>query len=187
MRTIFFTLILMLTLVGCGGKNDAPIDSNATDVAAESSEEAATAQDEEISSAAEVVALNDAVGIDVDTIIEPVGEVHLFDGTIIELTMFEKIGKYYIYISGKLNGRSSTVISLTRLDDLKRWAGIQFKDKNTFSILTKGEKELAFEDSRIYLGSASHTTFTFHTADPDTYELSKVEVKKEDVKVILIK
>lgn len=184
MRTILFILMLMLTLTACAGK-DGSTDLNADNATAA---EAAAAEGGEV---VEEIVVEETVEIettlDPNVILDPVGDVRMVDGTVHELTSFKKLGQYYIYIVGKLNGRSSTVISLTRLDDLQNWAAIQFKDRRTFTIVTKREKQLYFEDSRVYIGSDSHDTYSFYSMDPNTYDTSLIEVKKSDVAAINIK
>jgi hypothetical protein len=119
--------------------------------------------------------------------LEPIGTLTMRDGTAYEISELQKIGKYLIYISGKLNGRSSTVISLTRLSDLQHWTSIVFKDPYTFSIMNRNKKELFFSSSRLYLGSDSPTTFTFTSVNPTNYQPETVVVNKKDVKSITIK
>ncbi|MDC0336467.1 hypothetical protein OAN24_06210 [Pseudodesulfovibrio sp.] len=186
MRTIVFTLMLLLALTACGGKEDVSTDPNGEAAASETTADEAGEESSEAAAGEEAPA-EETASIAPDIILEPIGEIHLFDGTVLELTTFEKIGKYYIYIAGKLNGRSSTVLSLTRLDDLQNFAGIGFKDQHNFTIVTKAEKELHFEGSRVYIGSDSPDTYTFFTTDPDTFQMEKVDVKKKDVKLIVIK
>lgn len=180
MRTLIFILMLALSLTACAGKNDTP-EGGEGSVAVPESEEVATqaegdpaATDEESSIFTE------------EMLVDPVGDVRLADGTVLELTKFEKLGKYYIYISGKLNGRSSTVISFTRLDDLKHWKAIIFKDQHTFTVITRTGKELNFADSYIYIGSDSHETYTFYSTPSDGYQPEEVTVNKKDVRSINI-
>lgn len=117
----------------------------------------------------------------------PVGEIHLQDGTAIEIMDLKRFGKYYIYVSGKLNGRSAMVISLTRLDDLRRWTGIAFQDQYTFTLVTKNKKELNFTDGHVYLGSDSTTDYSFIATNTSSYMIEEMSVKKSDVKLILFK
>jgi hypothetical protein len=121
-----------------------------------------------------------------DLRLEPLGSITLRDGTVYEIMDFVKLGKYYIYISGKLNGRSSTVVSLTRLSDLQDWAAINFKDQYTFTLVDKRKKELFFAESRVYLGTDSPTTYTFVTVNPSNFQAETVVVNKKDVKSIVI-
>jgi len=177
--------MLLLTLTACAGKDDAPIDDAAAEnPASEDAVPAETAPAEQAQTD-ETAAKKKSIAEE-EAQIGPIGNIRLADGSALELTKFEKIGKYYIYISGKLNGRSSTVVSFTRLSDLKHFASIRFKDQHTFTIITKGEKELHFADSRVYIGSDSPTTYTFHTTRPDSYKTELIEVNKADVKEIII-
>lgn len=121
-----------------------------------------------------------------DLRLEPLGSMTLRDGTVYEIMDFVKLGKYYIYISGKLNGRSSTVVSLTRLSDLQDWAAINFKDQYTFTLVDKRKKELFFAESRVYLGTDSPATYTFITVNPSNFQAETVVVNKKDVKSIII-
>lgn len=189
MRTIFLTILLLLTLTACAGKEDAPIDGTTADTPA--AEEAATedtpADDQPAAEApaAEAPAEDENVSvIDENLLIGPVGDIRMANGSVLELTSLDKIGKYYIYISGKLNGRSSTVISFTRLDDLARWKSITFQDPHNFTITTRGDQQLNFMDSRVYIGSDSHETYTFQTTPESSYQAEQITVKKQDVKVI---
>jgi hypothetical protein len=122
-----------------------------------------------------------------DLRLEPIGTVIMRDGTAYEIAELIKLDKYFIYIVGKLNGRSSTVISLTRLSDLQLWDSIQFKDPRTFTIVSKNKKELFFADSRLYLGSDSATTYSFISTNPNNFQPVTVEVQKKNVKAITIK
>jgi len=156
MRTILLTLILLLTFT-------VPAFADEEPVAGESPTE--IAKKEEPS--------------------RPVGNIRLKDGSAIEITELKKLGKYYLYISGKLNGRSSTVISLTRLRDLRHWDSFTFKDPYNFIITTKSGKDLRFLDSRIYIGNDSHDTFSFYTTTDD-FEKKLIEINKADVTSINI-
>lgn len=182
MRTIFLTLMLLLTLTACGGKEDVPTDpAGETAATEEAVAEPAAEEAAPVSDAAEETSL-----VDADILADPLGEVHMVDGTVLELTKLKRIGKYYMYIVGKLNGRSSTVISFTRLDDIRYWKGMSFTDPYNFVIVTGRDKELRFEDSRIYIGSDSHDTFTFYTLDASGYDIELKTVNKKDVKLIAI-
>lgn len=165
MRTIFLTLLIALCLTACGGKNTAPDADNAT------AQNATVAEGE---------GLGDLM---LNIQLEPIGVFILKDGTTIPVLEFEKIGKYYIYIDGKLDGRASTVISLTRQDDMIHWAGIAFHDPTNFLIVTRKEKQLEFSDARIFIGSDSYETFRFITSG-ENYTSKPIEVKKEDVATI---
>jgi hypothetical protein len=118
--------------------------------------------------------------------LEPLGAVTLRNGTVYEIMDFKKLGKYFIYIAGKLNGRSSTIISLTRLSDLQNWSTIAFKDPYNFTIVDKKKKELFFAESRLYLGTDSPATYTFISVNPNNFQPEVIEVNKKDVKSIVI-
>ncbi|ADU64288.1 MAG: hypothetical protein KUA35_01395 [Pseudodesulfovibrio sp.] len=118
--------------------------------------------------------------------LEPLGSVTLNNGTVHNIMDFQKLGKYFIYIAGKLNGRSSTIISLTRLTDLQNWSSIAFKDPHTFTIVDKKKKELFFAESRLYLGTDSPATYTFISMNPNNFQPEVIEVNKRDVKSIVI-
>ena len=172
--TIILTLMLLLTLAACGGKEDVP-----TDPAGETATTEQAADGEETATENTDVSIVDALPDD------PVGEIVLKDDRVLELSKLEKIGKhFYLYINGKLNGRSSTVISFTRLDDLQHWKGISFADKNNFMVVTGQDKQLKFLESSIYIGNDSPDTFTFHTLKEGTYSTELVTIQKNDVKRI---
>ena len=186
MRTIILTLLLLITLTACAGKEDVPTDPAAEGATTE--EQAATETDDEAAAQADATEASPADDnqsiISDDIQFDPVGEVRMANGQTLELSKFEKIGKYFMYISGKLNGRSSTVISFTRLDDIKHWKGISFADPHNFTILNGQDQELRFVDSRIYIGSDSSETFTFHTLDSSGFSTKLTTVNKRDVKLI---
>jgi len=117
----------------------------------------------------------------------PVGELHTSDGNIYEILALPRFGKFYLYLSGKLNGRTSTIISPTRMSDVKRWAGISFDGNNTITIITTAKKELQFTDAHLYIGSISADTFSFLITDPVNYDKVVKTVNKTDVKVIVFK
>lgn len=183
MRTILMTLMLVLTLTACGGKEDVPVE----DPNAQASTEETTTETEVVEEVEEADTQSD---LGIEGIVKeelpdgPLGAIQLKDGTVIEIVGLKKLGKYYLYISGKLNGRSSTVVSLTRYRDLRRWGRFSFKDPNNFLIDTKAGQQLRFIDSRIYIGSDSHETFSFYTTDGFDKEL--IEVKKADVQTIVL-
>ena len=194
MRTLISTLLLLILLsVAALAQETPPEPTAAPDQAAQEAVgddpnapvpgEVAPATEE--GAAAEAPAETPAAEAAVPS--GPVGEMHMADGTIIEILSLQKIGKFYLYISGKLDGRTSTVLSPTRLEDIKRWAGIAFQDQRTLTIVTKGEKELNFTDARLYLGSDDPTSYSFMGTDPNTYEESVITVKKADVKAISFK
>lgn len=177
MRTILLTLMLLLTLAACAGKEDVPVDGAATEDAQSEEAAAEAAPADEDKPVAGVAKEEVAAG--------PVGNIQLKDGSVIEIAEFKKLGKYYLYISGKLNGRSSTVISFTRLRDVQRWAMFEFKDPYNFIISTKQGKALRFLDSRIYIGSKSHETYSFYITNA-LFEKELLKVKKADVVSISI-
>lgn len=186
MRTILLTLMLLLTLTACAGKEDTPIEGANSEVAQteEVAGETATDEDSEANAALEEEVAS--VGILKETgPTGPIGSILLKDGTSIEFTEFNKLGRYYLYISGKLNGRSSTVISLTRLRDVQRWKAIQFKDPYNFIITTDADTQLRFIDSRIYIGSKSHDSYSFYIIN-NRYEKELIDVKKTDIDTIVI-
>ncbi len=189
MRTIVFILMLMLTLTACAGKDNMTPEEAAQIEAAETegAEAAEAAEDGAAADTGDDAAASPEATLADDFQLDPIGEVKMRDGTSYALARLEKLGPYFIYIAGKLNGRSSTVISLTRMSDLRRWPGIAFQTPNDFSIVTKEEKQLDFKDSRIYIGSSSHDTFTFWAMNPETYQEEKITVKKADVGAIAFK
>ena len=176
MRTILLTLMLLLTLAACAGKEDVPVDGATEDAQSEETAAEVAPADEDKPVAG--VAKEEAY-------VGPVGNIRLKDGSVIEIAEFKKLGKYYLYISGKLNGRSSTVISFTRLRDVQRWAMFEFKDPYNFIITTRQGKALRFLDSRIYIGSKSHETYSFYTTNA-LFEKELTKVKKADVASISI-
>lgn len=124
--------------------------------------------------------------VDPETMVGPFGSMELTDGTIIEMTELERFIKYYIYMKGKLDGRASTVVSLTRLSDLRRWKKIFFKDQHTFIVTTRQDKELVFTDANIYLGNTTWDTFKFITINTVDYNEEPIIVKKATVRSITI-
>lgn len=171
MRTLLLVLMLMLTLAACGTKNDA-VEQPVADGAPQQ--------------AAEPVAKTDGEPVSTHTIKEtipdgPVGTVQLTNGDKMQIAGLEKLGgDYWIYVSGKLNGRSSTVVSLTRFRDLMHWESIVFKDTHTFTITNQKGKEWSFENANLYLGSDKPDTYSFYTMDSN-YDKVLFEVKKSDV------
>ena len=105
------------------------------------------------------------------------------NGSTLELVGMIKLGGYYLYIDGDLNGRTSTVISYTRYQDVAKWEAFIFKDANNFIITTKEGKELIFMNARLFLGSDSNDTYSFYAYN-DNYETVPVTVKKSDVATI---
>jgi hypothetical protein len=212
MRTIFLTLLLVLAMTAPGLALDTYSDTQSTLGAAEpNTAEAGREQADEEAAAEDQVAPDqgaaepeiteeqarddaetlgpsgDVSVINDDLRLEPVGTMIMRDGTTYEIAELVKLDKYFIYIVGKLNGRSSTVISLTRLSDLQLWASIQFKDPKNFTIISKNKKELFFADARLYLGSDSATTYTFITTNPNNFQPVTIEVQKKNVQAITIK
>jgi hypothetical protein len=111
----------------------------------------------------------------------PVGEVLLRDGATLKIEALQKLGgDYWIYVSGKLNGRSSTVVSLTRFRDLMNWKSIAFKDPHTFTVTTSHGKEWAFEDASLYLGEGKPGNYAFYVLD-DRYDKILTQVPKGEV------
>ena len=185
MRTILPALILALTLAltlgGCGFFDDSPEEPMEPAVAQETGDEAAAPQapvsEDGVSSTNEVE----------DIVPEgPVATVQLANGSTMEVLGLKKLGKYYLYISGELNGRTSTVVSYTRFQDVAQWDAFIFKDANNFIITTKEGKELVFMNARLFLGSDSNDTYSFYSFN-DNYEQDLVEVKKSDVATIKFK
>jgi len=121
-----------------------------------------------------------------DLRLEPLGTMTLRDGTVLEIMDFVKLGKFYIYLSGKLNSRSSTVVSFTRLSDLQMWASISFSDQHTLTVVDRSRKEMLFTDARLYLGTDSPNTYTFTTLNRNNYQPETAVVFKRDVASITI-
>ena len=182
MRTIFIALLLATTLFGCGFFDDSVEEPTAPAMVGETGEEApapvaGTKPDGPAASTNEVT----------DIVPEgPVATVQMANGSTIEVLSLAKLGKYYLYISGELNGRTSTVISYTRFQDVAKWDAFIFKDANNFIITTKEGKELVFMNARFFLGSDSYETYSFYAFN-ENYEKVLVEVKKSDVATIKFK
>ncbi|BDQ37991.1 hypothetical protein SYK_23510 [Pseudodesulfovibrio nedwellii] len=177
MRTIIIALMLVLTLAACGTKDDS-VESPMPD--AEAAEQTATP--------APVPSSNDQNLKSTNTLKDeipdgPVGTLQLADGSTIVISELIKLDKYYLYMSGKLNGRSSTVVSFTRFTDFMKFEAFIFKDQHNFIVTTKKGKELIFMDARIYLGSDSADTYSFYTVD-DNLDRQLVTVKKSNVATI---
>lgn len=184
MRKILLVVMFVALLAGCSYFDDSveePMDSQpvaeesaAAEDATEPAEEAAPAPEQEEEATPKLK----------DTLPEgPMGVMQLKDGTRVEITELIKIKGYYMYVSGKLNGRSSTVVSFTRFRDLHNWGAITFKDQNTFNVTTKRGKELAFTNGRLYLGTDNPEHYAFITTN---YNLDtvRIEVKKSEVALI---
>ena len=196
MRTLATILLFLVlaapTALASGSSPDEPPEAMREE-ATETSEEKAPETESETAEAAPEAAAETAEEapkpgvLPEEEHVGPFGELQLADGSRMEVLNLKRFGKYYIYISGKLNGRSAMVVSLTRLNDIRRWTGIAFKDQNTFTVVTKGEKELHFTEGHVYLGSDSTTDYTFFSTDPNSYMEKEMSVKKTDVKLLLIK
>jgi len=180
MRTISIIMILALTLAlaACGSKDEA-----AGDPMAETAEQAApeAGQPEAVEGEAKTNGPVHPKRVDILPV-GPVGTMQMADGTEMEITNLLKVQGYYLYVTGKLNGRSSSVISFTRFQDMKRWKAFIFKDQNNFIITTKAGKELVFMDARLYLGTDSGDEYVFTTLKD--YEEVEVSVRKSDVATI---
>lgn len=182
MRNILLALMLALTLAACSAKDEAaqqPVPDQARAEAAETAT-AEAAPDEASATPTSTRTLRDEVPPG------PVGTVQLTNGSTIELTELVKLGNYYVYISGKLNGRSSTLVSLTRFRDLQQWDSIVFSDPRTFVITTKKGKEWSFEDAALYLGTDKPGLYAFHTLNT-RYDKILVEIPKDEVAIITFK
>lgn len=176
MRTIFITLLLALSLTACGFFDDNVEEPAKPAVAGETTEQEA---------AAPAAARPDGTIASTNTVkdIPPdglVGTVQMANGSTLHIVDLVKLGNYYLYLSGELNGRTSTVISFTRFQDLKRWDAFIFKDQSNFVIITKEGKEMVFMNSRLFIGSDSNDTYAFYTFN-DYSEKVLIEVKKSDV------
>ena len=192
MRTLVLTLLFLVLVVPsalAGGSSPDEPPQAVQEADKEAAQEAAPEAAAEAAPGATEEAPADAPkpGAAPEEPTGPIGEIHLQDGTAIEIMDLKRFGKYYIYVSGKLNGRSAMVISLTRLDDLRRWTGIAFNDQYTFTLVTKNKKELNFTDGHVYLGSDSTTDYSFIATNSSSYMIEEMSVKKSDVKLILFK
>lgn len=179
MRTILITLMLAFTLTACGFFDDSVEEPMTAQVPGEPAAEKA-ATDAEAQPEGLVRSTYEVKDIPPDG---HIGTLQLANGNNLEIIGLTKLGGYYVYITGELNGRTSTVISLTRFQDMKQWDAIIFKDENTFVITTKTGKEFVFMNARLFLGSDSNHTYGFYTFN-DNYETVFVEVKKSDVATI---
>lgn len=181
MRTILIIMMLVLTLAlaACGSKDEAVEDPMADAAAAEQ----VTPEAEEIEAIENEKPEGPIRPERVDILpVGPVGTMQLADGTELEITNLLKVQGYYLYVVGKLNGRSSSVISFTRFQDVKRWKAFIFKDQSNFIITTKAGKELIFMDARLYLGTDSGDEYVFTTLRD--YEEVEVSIRKSDVATI---
>ncbi|NDV19937.1 hypothetical protein GO013_10940 [Pseudodesulfovibrio sp. JC047] len=172
MRTIFIALMLALTLAACGTKDETP-ESPVTPP------DAAATQDQSPTQAADPTAVADPIPEG------PVGTMQLADGSTLVITELVKLDKFYLYLSGKLNGRSSTIVSFTRFSDLRGFNAFVFKDQNNFIITTKRGKELVFTDAHVYIGNDSPDTYSFYIMD-ENLDKKLVTVPKKDVATIKI-
>lgn len=187
MRTILtsltLALILALALPGCSFFDDSPEEPVEPAVAGETDNGAAAPAAEESRPAGERSSANEVH----DEVPEgPLATVQMADGSTIDIQGFKKLGQYYLYVAGDLNGRTSSVISYTRYQDVAKWDAFIFKDANNFVITTKEGKELVFMNARLFLGSDSNATYAFYAFDDD-YQKALVEVKKADVASIKFK
>ena len=182
MRNLLLALMLVLTLVACSAKDEGvqqPVpDAPQADVADTAPAEAPPA--EASNGPVSTHAIKDEVPAG------PVGTVQLTNGNTMELTELIKLGDYYLYISGKLNGRSSTVVSLTRFRDLQKWSSIVFKDPSTFVITNKKGKEWSFEDASLYLGTDKPGMYAIKTLNT-RYDVITAELPKDEVAIITFK
>ncbi|OIQ49931.1 hypothetical protein BerOc1_01859 [Pseudodesulfovibrio hydrargyri] len=180
MRTLLLSLTLALalaaSLAACSAKDEAAQQPVADEAAATAEAPAATDAEDE---AAKRPASTHTIQEDIPD--GPVGQVQLRDGTTLKIEALQKQGDdYWIYVYGKLNGRSSTVVSLTRFRDLMNWPSIVFKDPHTFTITNRQGKEWAFEDANLYLGDGEPGKYAFYVLD-DRYNKVLTQVPKSDV------
>ncbi|WP_319541394.1 hypothetical protein [uncultured Pseudodesulfovibrio sp.] len=183
MRTTIIALMLVLTLAACGTKDDS-IESPMpdTETADQTAPAASDANQTQVSDTQEPKSTNTIK----DVLPEgPVGTLQLANGSTMEISELIKLGKYYFYMSGKLNGRSPTIVSFTRFSDFQKFEAFIFKDEHNFIVTTKKGKELIFMDARIYMGSDSTDTYTFYSVD-EYLDKKLVTVKKSDVATIKI-
>jgi len=179
MRTRLFALTLALllaaSLTACSAKDEAaqqPVPDAAAD-------QAASGPDKAPADADKVPTSTHTVKEEIPT--GPVARVQLRNGTTMIVDSLEKLGgDYWIYVTGKLNGRSSTVVSLTRFHDLMQWKDIVFKDPHSFVITTRRGQEWHFEEANVYLGSDKPGTYAFYVLD-DRYDPVLTEVEKSEV------
>ena len=179
-------LLLTLSLTGCAAKEDAIPDADATDASAAAETTPPEAAAETAAETADVAEEPEPIVDREERIFGPVVNLHLDNGDVIEATDLRRLGSYYIYLVGKFNGRSSTVVSYTRLADLRKWAAIVFTGPKTLTVVTRDEKELQFTDADVYLGSDSNETFTIYALNPMTIENEPRDVEKSRVKAIEI-
>lgn len=173
MRTVFLTLLFLLAFtMTAPAQEPAPKQPDVKEDAAK--EGTAKEGDKSI--------------VTKDIQIGPFGEARMSDDTGLEIAELQKIGDlYWIYIAGKLNGRASTVISLTRMEDLKKWAVVLFNSPNDFTIISKSQKKWHFTEARMYLGSDSATHYSFYITNPNTFNKELFTVEKDKIKGFAIK
>ncbi|MGE4421425.1 MAG: hypothetical protein AB7D39_03945 [Pseudodesulfovibrio sp.] len=172
-RLLALTLALLLaaSLAACSAKDEAALQPVP--------DEAAASQEAPAADAAKTPASTHTIKEEIPA--GPVGKVQLKDGTTIQIEALEKLGgDYWIYVTGKLNGRSSTVVSLTRFRDLMNWRSISFKDPHTFTITTSHGKEWVFEDANLYLGDGKSNNYAFYVLN-DRYDPVLTKVPKGEV------
>lgn len=177
MRTIFITLLLALTLTACGFFDDS-VEEPMTAQNPEATQEEVASED--MAQPEIVASTNEVKDIPPEGL---VGTLQLANGSTLEIVDLAKLGNYYVYVTGELNGRSSTVISFTRFQDMQQWEAIIFKDANNFIITTKDGKEFVFMNARLFIGSDSNQKFGFYTFN-DNYEKVFIEVDKAEVATI---
>jgi hypothetical protein len=175
MRTLLLALtlavLLATSLAACSAKDEA--------VQQPVPDEAAAAPEAPAADAAKTRASTHTIKEEIPD--GPVGQVMLKDGTTLKIEALQKLGgDYWIYVSGKLNGRTSTVVSLTRFHDLMNWRSIAFKDTHSFTITTSHGKEWAFEDANLYLGDGEANEYTFFVLN-DRYDKVLTRVPKNEV------
>ncbi|WP_316898054.1 hypothetical protein [Pseudodesulfovibrio indicus] len=179
MRNLLLALMLVLTLVACSAKDEG-VQQPVPEAPPAEAPDTASAE------APPAKASNGPVSTNSVRDVVPegaVGTVQLTNGTTMELTELIKLGDYYLYISGKLNGRSSTVVSLTRFRDLQKWSSIVFKDPRTFVVSNKKGKEWSFEDAALYLGTDKPGMYAFKTLNT-RYDVVPVEIPKNEIAII---
>ena len=175
MRTLLISLtlalLLAMSLAACSAKDETAQQPVL--------DEAAAAQETPVADADKSPSSTHTIQEEIPA--GPVGQVRLKDGTTIKIEALQKLGDdYWIYVSGKLNGRSSTVVSLTRFRDLMNWPSISFKDQHTFTITNRQGKEWVFEDANLYLGDGKADSYAFFVLN-DRYDKILTQVPKSEV------
>lgn len=156
MRIIAILSLLLLLVTGCGSKNTEPAEAPAT-----------------AASATETESVKPAL---------PVGTVVFADGSTLELTSFLQGDPILLRITGKLSGRTPTLIQMTRVDDLRSWRGITFESPDTFSVSYRNNKEFRFTDATLTIGGEGDV-ITFMNKEVGE-ELKEVSVPKANIKLI---